>query len=164
MQVITPTLPCIPQSCYLIEDLAWSWLLTAYQSSYISVLFFCSFFFNFLAILAVKWYIWNIIPSVAISSHMLPQLPVMLSYFWYILKLKFQYFGHLMWRADSLEKTPMLGRIEGRRRGGHRGWDGWMASPTQWTWVWANSGRWWRTRKPGVLEFMGSQSQTWLSN
>ena len=35
-------------------------------------------------------------------------------------------------------------------------WDGWMASPTQWTWVWANSGRWWRTGKPGVLQSMGS--------
>ena len=40
---------------------------------------------------------------------------------------------------------------------GDRGWDGWMASPTQWTWVWANSGRWWRTGKPGVLQSMGSQ-------
>ena len=58
-----------------------------------------------------------------------------------MLKLKPQYFGHLMQRADSLEKTLMLGKIEGRRRSGGRGWDGWMASPTQWTWVWANSGR-----------------------
>ena len=40
---------------------------------------------------------------------------------------------------------------------GHRGWDGWMASLTQWTWVRANSGRWWRTGKPGVLQPMGSQ-------
>ena len=70
------------------------------------------------------------------------------------LKLKLQYFGHLMQRADSLEKTLMLGKIEGRRR---RGQDGWMASPTQWTWVWASSGRW--TGKPGMLQSMGSQSQ-----
>ena len=47
-----------------------------------------------------------------------------------LLKLKLQYFGHLMQRTDSLEKTLMLGKIEGGRR---RGWDGWMASPTQWT-------------------------------
>ena len=40
---------------------------------------------------------------------------------------------------------------------GNRGWDGWMASPTQWTWVWASSRRWWRTGKPGVLRSMGSQ-------
>ena len=75
-----------------------------------------------------------------------------------ILKLKLQYFGHLMQRADSLEKTLMLGKIEGRkRRGRDRGWDGWMASLTQWTWVWANSRRWWWTGKPGVLQSMGSQ-------
>ena len=71
-----------------------------------------------------------------------------------MLKLKCQYFGHLMWREDSLEKIMMLGRIEGRRRG-DKGWDGWTVSWTQWTWVWANSGRQWRTGKPGVLQSMG---------
>ena len=51
-----------------------------------------------------------------------------------MLKLKLQYFGHLMQRADSLAKTLMLGKTEGRRRRGHnRGRDGWMASLTQWT-------------------------------
>ena len=58
-----------------------------------------------------------------------------------MLKLKLQYFGHLMWSANSLEKTLMLGKIEGRRIRGDRGWDDWMASWTQWIWVWANSGR-----------------------
>ena len=58
-----------------------------------------------------------------------------------MMKLKSQYFGHLMWRTDSLEKTLMLGKIEGRRRWGRQRWDGWMASPAQWTWVWINS-RW----------------------
>ena len=72
-----------------------------------------------------------------------------------MLKLKFQYFGHLMQRADSLEKTLMLGKIEGRRD--NRGWDGWMASLTWWTWVWASSRSWWWTGKPGVLQSMGSQ-------
>ena len=43
------------------------------------------------------------------------------------------------------------------REGGDRGWDGWMASPTWWTWVWVNSGCWWWTGRPGVLRFMGSQ-------
>ena len=71
-----------------------------------------------------------------------------------MLKLKLQYFGHLMWRVDSLEKTLMLGGIGGRRR---RGWDGWMASPTRWTWVWVNSRSWWWTGRPGVLRFMGLQ-------
>ena len=74
------------------------------------------------------------------------------------LLLKLQYFGHLMWRSDSLEKTVMLGKIEGRRRRGNdRGWDGWMASPTRWAWVWASSGSWWWTGKPGVLQSMGLQ-------
>ena len=73
-----------------------------------------------------------------------------------ILKLKLQYFGHLMWRIDSLEKTLMLGKIEGGRRRDDRGWDGRMAPPTQWTWVWVNSGSWWSTGRPDVLQSMGS--------
>ena len=48
-------------------------------------------------------------------------------------------------------------RLKARGEGDDRGWDGWMASPTQWTWVWANSRRWWRTGKPGVLQLMGLQ-------
>ena len=65
--------------------------------------------------------------------------------------------GHLMQRTDSFEKTLMLEKIEGRRRRGRQVWDGWMASPTQWTWVWVNSSSWWWTGRPGVLWFMGSQ-------
>ena len=77
-----------------------------------------------------------------------------------MLKLKLQYFGHLIGRINSCEKTLMLGKIEGRRR---RGWqrmkwlDGITDSPTRWTWVWVNSGSWWWTGRPGVLSFMGSQ-------
>ena len=74
-----------------------------------------------------------------------------------MLKLKLQYFGHLMGRVDSLKKTLMLGRIEGRRR---RGWQKmrWLDGITdRWTLVWLNSGRWWWTRRPGMLLFMGSQ-------
>ena len=48
-------------------------------------------------------------------------------------------------------------RLKAGGEGGDRGWDGWMASPTRWTWVWANSGRRWRTGKPGVLQSMESQ-------
>ena len=47
--------------------------------------------------------------------------------------------------------------LRAEREGGNRGWDGWTASQTQWTWVWANSGRWWRMGKPGMLLSMGSQ-------
>ena len=74
-----------------------------------------------------------------------------------MLKLKLQYSGHLMRRVDSLEK---LWCWEGLGAGGEeddRGWDDWMASMTRWTWVWVNSGSWWWTGRPGVLQFMGSQ-------
>ena len=74
-----------------------------------------------------------------------------------MLKLKLHYFGHLMRRIDSLEKTLMLRGIRAGGEGDDRGWDGWMASPTRWTWVWVNSGSWWCTGRPGVLRFMGSQ-------
>ena len=72
-----------------------------------------------------------------------------------MLKLKLQYIGHLLPRVDWLEKTLTLGGIEGE--GDDRGWDGWMASLTQWTWVCVNSRSWWWTGRPGVLWFMGSQ-------
>ena len=74
-----------------------------------------------------------------------------------MLKLKLQYLGHLMWRADSLEKTWGWERLKAGGEGDGRGGDGWMASPTQWKWVWASSGNWWWTGKPGVLHSMGSQ-------
>ena len=48
-------------------------------------------------------------------------------------------------------------RLRAGGEGDGRGWDGWMPSLTQWTWVWVNSGSWWWTGRPGVLQFMGSQ-------
>ena len=48
-------------------------------------------------------------------------------------------------------------RLKAGEEGDNRGWDGWMASPTQWTWVWVNSRSWWWTGRPGVLQSMGSQ-------
>ena len=74
-----------------------------------------------------------------------------------MLKLKLQYFGHLMWRVDSLEKTWCWEGLGAGGEGDDKGWDGWMASPAWWTWVWVNSGSWWLTGRPGVLRFMGSQ-------
>ena len=52
-------------------------------------------------------------------------------------------------------------RLKAGGEGGNRGWDGWMASPTQWTWVWASFGNWWQTGKPGMLQSMGSTE--WLN-
>ena len=66
------------------------------------------------------------------------------------------YTAYLMRRVDSLEKILMLGLGAGGQ-GDDRGWDGWMASLTRWTWVWVNAGSWWWTGRPGVLRFMGSQ-------
>ena len=60
-----------------------------------------------------------------------------------MLKLKLQYSGHLMQRADSLEKTWCWERLKAGREGDNRGQDGWMASLTQWMRVWASSRRWW---------------------
>ena len=69
-----------------------------------------------------------------------------------MVKLKLQYFDHLMWRTDSLEKPWCLERLKAGGEGDDRGWDGWMASPTQWTWVWASSGSWSWTGRPGMLQ------------
>ena len=80
-----------------------------------------------------------------------------------MLRLKLQYFGHLIRRTNLLEKTWCQDRLKVGGEGEDRGWDGWMASLTQWTWVWASSGRWWRTGKAGALQSTGSQRVEWLS-
>ena len=82
-----------------------------------------------------------------------------------MLKLKLQYFGHLMWRTDSLEQTVMLGKIEGSRRRGRQRMRWLDASPTQWPCAWVNSGSWWWTGRPNVLQSMESQSvgQDWAT-
>ena len=72
-----------------------------------------------------------------------------------MLKLKLQYFGQ---SCEELTHWKRLWCWEGLEAGGEgddRGWDGWMASRTRWTWVWVNSGRWWWTGRPGVLQSMG---------
>ena len=56
-----------------------------------------------------------------------------------------------------LRKDPDAGKDWKHGKGDDRGWDGWMASPTQWKWVWASSGSWWWTGKTGMLQSMGSQ-------
>ena len=74
----------------------------------------------------------------------------------------------LLWPPEV--KSRLTGSLWGWERlkageGDNSGWDGWMASPTRWTWVWAISGRWWRTEKPGVAAVHGvTKSGTWLSD
>ena len=75
-----------------------------------------------------------------------------------MLKLKLQYFGHLMRRVDSLERPWCWEGLGAGGEGDDRGWDSWTASLTRWTWVWVNSGSWWWTGRPGVLRFMGSDT------
>ena len=74
-----------------------------------------------------------------------------------ILKLKLQYFGHLIWRADSFEKTWCWEKLRAEGEGDDRGWNSWMASLSQWTWVRVDSRSWWWTGRPGMLWFMESQ-------
>ena len=74
-----------------------------------------------------------------------------------MLKLKLQYFGHLMWTAGSLEMSLMLGKIEGRRRKGRQRMRWLDAITMQWTWTWANFGRQWGTGRPAVLWSMALQ-------
>ena len=74
-----------------------------------------------------------------------------------MVKLKLQYFGHLMERTDSFAKPWCWERLKVGGDGDDRGCDGWMASMAQWTWIWVSSGSWWWTGKPGVLESIRSQ-------
>ena len=74
-----------------------------------------------------------------------------------MLKLKLQYFGHLMRRVTHWKRLWCWKGLGAGEEGVDREWDGWIASLTQWTWVWVNSSSWWWTGKPGVLRFMGSQ-------
>ena len=81
----------------------------------------------------------------------------------------FRWFPAILERADSFEKTWCWERLKAGGQGDDRGWDGWMASPTQWTWVWVNSGSWWWTGRPGVLQSMGlervsHEKLNWMSN
>ena len=76
------------------------------------------------------------------NQSILKELSLEYSFEGLMLKLKLQYFSHLMWRTNSLEEILMLGKIEGGSRGDDRRWDVWMASLTQWTWVWVSSRSW----------------------
>ena len=74
-----------------------------------------------------------------------------------MLRLKLQYFDHLMQSTNLLEKALMLGKTEGRRRRGQKMTRWFDCITDSWTWVWENSGRWWRTGKPLMLQSMGLQ-------
>ena len=74
-----------------------------------------------------------------------------------MLKVKLQYFGHSWEELTHWKRLWCWEGLGARGEGDDRGWDGWMASLTQWTWVSVNSGSWWWTGRPGVLRFMWLQ-------
>ena len=78
--------------------------------------------------------------------------------------MKLQYFRHWCQELTSWKRPWCWERLRAGGEGGNRGRDGWMASLTQWAWVWVSSRSWWWTGKPGVLQSMGLQSWTWLSD
>ena len=81
-----------------------------------------------------------------------------------MLKLKPQYFGYQIEELTHWKRPWCWERLKTGEEGDNRGWDGCMASLTQWTWVWVNSRSWWWTGRPGVLQSVELQSQTWLSD
>ena len=82
-----------------------------------------------------------------------------------MLKLKLQYFGRLMWELTHLNRPWCWERLRAGGEGDDRGWDGWMASPIRWTWVWVNSGSWWWIGRPDTVSTVSpSISHTVLNN
>ena len=82
-----------------------------------------------------------------------------------MLKLKLQYLATWCEELTHWKRPQCWEILKAGEKGDDRGWDGWMASPTRWTWDWASSSSWWWTGRPGVLQSMGSQRvKTWLSN
>ena len=74
-----------------------------------------------------------------------------------MLKLKLQYLATWCKELTHWKRPWCWERLKAGGEGDDRGWDGWMTSPIQWTWVWVSSGSWWWTGRPGILQSMGSQ-------
>ena len=108
-----------------------------------------------------NWYFWSVVLEKTLETakrsnqSILKEISPDYSLERLMLKLKLQYFGHLMWRTNPLEKSLMLEKVEVMKRQGQQRIRWLMVSPTRWTWVWASSGSWWWTGKPGVLQSMG---------
>ena len=81
-----------------------------------------------------------------------------------MLKLKLQYLGHLMLELTHLKRPWCWERLRAGDEGDDRGWDGWMASPTQWRWIWLDSGSWWWTDACSAVVLGVAKSRTWLND
>ena len=144
------------------------------SSLYHSIVFLC--FFALVAkecFLISPWYLWTLHSEIYIFPFLLcfslpffsqlflrPPQTVILLFCWNSNTL-------VTWckELDHWKRLWCWERLRAGGEGDDRGWDGWMASPTQWTWVWVNSGSWWWTGRPGMLWFMGSQrvGQDWVT-
>ena len=111
---------------------------------------------------AFEWWFWRRLLRVPLTARrsnqsILKEISPEYSLKGLMLKLKLQYFGHLMGKLTHLKRLWCWERLKAGGEGDNRRWGGWIASLTQWTWVWINSGNWWWTGKPGLLQSMGSQ-------
>ena len=137
----------------------------------------------FLSSLPYPWF-WNVVPlsvsgddswNLSNQTHLVTDVFTLVIYSLYLLSV----IDWVLWEANSRTKSDELylgllfdhskrhwcwKRLKAGGEGDDRWWDGWMASPTWWTWVWASSGSWWWTGKPGVLQPMKLQSWTRLRN
>ena len=115
-----------------------------------------STFFLFHLCINTTEYIWkNAAMLTALTLDLDPQTSI--GFEGLMLKLTLQYFGTWCEELTHWKRPWCWERLKAGREGDDRGWNGWMASPTRWTWVWASSGSWWWTGKPGGLQSMGLQ-------
>ena len=146
----------------IIQNITWTWISSLPARVFYSLIVLRALFF-FL--------------NSSLSKFLLLKLPQIFTHFLQLIKLFIscpfflqdqfcmsQYFWPPHAQSWLIGKDSEAGRDWGQEeKGDDRGWDGWMASLTRWTWVWVNSGSWWWTRRPGVLRFMESQrvGQDW---
>ena len=109
--------------------------------------------------------LWSPLDSKRSSQSILKEISPEYSLERLMLKLKLQYLATWCKELTHWKRPWCWERLKAGGDEDDRGWDGWMASPTQWTWVWTSSGKWWWTGKPGRLQSMGLQRvrQAWAS-
>ena len=118
-----------------------------------------------------NWYFWNVVlktfdvPWTAKRSNQSIQRKSVLNIHWKDWSWSWNSNTLATWFEELTHlKRPWYWERLKAEEGNDRGWDGWMASLSQWTWVWVNPGSWWWTGRPGVLQSIVSQSRTWLSD
>ena len=120
-----------------------------------------------------NWCFWSVLEKTLespldckeIQKSILKEISPEYSSEWLMLKLNLQYFGHLVQELTQWKRAWCWERLKAGGEEDDRGWDGWMASLTQWTWAWVNSRSWWWTGRPRQCAAVHgvTKSQTWLS-